>query len=237
MKRSFAVMKSEPTFGKTKAKTTRGTQTKRSRTTLAKHPDGPFPRSKFTKLVYENALTALGTGTSGFLPLGTKPNSAFDYDNSSGAAFGNKQPLYYDSLLSASGPYKNYKVSSWETTYTIVNTSDSPMTVWAMPPVSATSEVDSAAEADNFPGVVRLYLTGKSGSKSHGTITVTGDVKDVYASASTDLGFVGSYNTDPAYLVYAGILVQTADGSAISAYVAVRHVMNTTLQVVDALVS
>ena len=123
------------------------------KTTLQRFPDGPFPRSKNVSLVYENALTATGTGTSGLLTLGTKPNSAYDYDNSSGAAFGNKQPLYYDALLSASGPYKNYKVNSWRTTYTIVNNSDAPMTCWAIPPISAPGEVDSAAEADNFPGV------------------------------------------------------------------------------------
>ena len=188
-------------------------------------------------LVYENALTATGTGTSGLLTLGTKPNSAYDYDNSSGAAFGNKQPLYYDALLSASGPYKNYKVNSWRTTYTIVNNSDAPMTCWAIPPISAPGEVDSAAEADNFPGVKRLYLTGKGGSKSQGTITVTGNVADVYTSATGEGGLIAAYNADPTYLVYGGLILQSADATNLAAYVAVRHVMNTTLQVVDAIVS
>lgn len=207
------------------------------RTTLQRFPDGPFPRSKNVSLVYENALTATGTGTSGLLTLGTKPNSAYDYDNSSGAAFGNKQPLYYDALLSASGPYKNYKVNSWRTTYTIVNNGDSPMTIWALPPISATSEIDSAAEADNFPGVKRLYLSSKGGSKSTGTITVTGNVADVYTSATGEGGLIAAYNADPTYLVYGGLILQTADATNIAAYVAVRHVMNTTLQVVDAIVS
>jgi len=36
-----------------------------------------------------------------------KPNDMYDYDNTGEA--GNKQPLYYDALLSASGPYKQYK--------------------------------------------------------------------------------------------------------------------------------
>ena len=51
--------------------------------------------------------------------------------------FGNKQPLYYDALLSASGPYKNYKVNSWRTTYTIEQLRMHPMTCWAIPPISA----------------------------------------------------------------------------------------------------
>jgi len=34
-----------------------------------------------------------------------KPNDMYDYDNTGEA--GNKQPLYYDALLSASGPINN----------------------------------------------------------------------------------------------------------------------------------
>lgn len=208
-----------------------------NKTTLQKLPDGPFPRSKNTTLVYENALTSV-TPAAALVALSTKPNSAYDYDNSTGAAFGNKQPLYWDTLMTASGPYKNYKVSSWKTTYTIVNMTDEPLIVFAMPPISATSEIDSLAEADNFPGVVRLYLTGKSGSKGIGKVTTYGNVKDVYTSASNDLGFVGGYNGDPAYVVYSGLLLASANGSTnVEARVAVRHEMKTTLQVVDALVS
>lgn len=236
-KRSFSSMSSQsmPPKGIKRTKLSRVYSSRK--TTLQRFPDGPFPRSKNVSLVYENALTATGAGTGGLLTLGTKPNSAYDYDNSSGAAFGNKQPLYYDALLTASGPYKNYKVNSWRTTYTVVNNGDSPMTVWALPPISATSEIDSAAEADNFPGVKRLYLTGKGGSKSTGTITVTGNVADVYTSATGEGGLVAAYNADPTYLVYGGLILQTADASSIVAYVAVRHVMYTTLQVVDAIVS
>jgi len=41
-----------------------------------------------------------------------KPNDMYDYDNTGEA--GNKQPFYYDALLSASGPYKQYKTISWK---------------------------------------------------------------------------------------------------------------------------
>jgi len=43
----------------------------------------------------------------------------YDYDNTGEA--GNKQPLYYDALLSASGPYKQYKTISWKTTWYFMN--------------------------------------------------------------------------------------------------------------------
>lgn len=211
---------------------------KMNKTTLQSKSDGPFPRSKTVSLVYENALTSVAPAAA-FVALGTKPNSAYDYDNSSGAAFGNKQPLYYDTLLTASGPYRNYKVNSWKTTYTIVNTAATPITVFAMPPIPATTEIDSVAEADNFPGVKRLYLTAATGSKNIGTITVTGNVADVYpSSALSEGGMIAAYNADPTYLVYSGILIASGDGSTnVTCQVAVRHVMNTTLQVIDALVS
>lgn len=252
MKRYFSLIKNKGTGGKygkrmqavwdrriIKAKRRKTAKSATGKiTTLSTHPDGPFPRSLNTTLVYENALTAMGSGTGGLLTLGTKPNSAFDFDNSSGAVFGNKQPLYYDVLLSASGPYKNYKVNSWKTTYYVVNMGTAPITVWALPPISATSEIDSAAEADNFPGVIRMYLTAKDGDCNSGTLTVSGNLADVYASsAASEGGMIAAYNADPTYLVYGGIIVQTADGNAISAYAAVRHEMNTTLQVIDALVS
>jgi hypothetical protein len=48
---------------------------------------------------------------------------------------------------------------------------------------------------------------------------------------------IAAYNADPTYLVYSGLVIQTADAGAIVAYAAVRHEMKTTLQVVDALVS
>ena len=124
----------------------------KARTTLQKAdgPGQPFPRSKLVNLIYENQLTAVTAGGAAFVARSTKPNSAYDFDNN--GDFGNKQPLYYDALLTASGPYKNYKVDSWITTYTIINEADVAMTVWAIPPVSASAEIDSAAEADNFPG-------------------------------------------------------------------------------------
>lgn len=197
-----------------------------------------FHAPKTVSLVYENALTAYAAGAvTGAIQ--TKPNSAFDYDNSSGAIFGNKQPLYYDSLLSASGPYRNYKVNSWKTTYTIINTGASPITVFAFPPISGTSEVDSLAEADNFPGVKRLYLTAATGSKNIGTLTVTGNIEDVYpSSGASEGGFIAAYNADPTYLCYSGLILSSGDGTTnVTAQIAVRHVMNTTLQAIDALVS
>jgi len=76
-----------------------------------------------------------------------------------------KQPLYYDALLSASGPYKQYKTISWKTTWYFMNQTACPVDIFISPPLNAANECDTVAEADNFPGVKRLRLTAATGSK------------------------------------------------------------------------
>lgn len=142
-------------------------------------------------------------------------------------------------MLGAFGPYKAYRVISWKTTYTILNnTATCPVTVWAIPPVAAAAEVDSASEADNMPGVKRVYLTGFSGSKSLGTITVRGHIDDVYPNHPKDSSMCGSFNGDPSLPVYGGLIIHGSDGTtAPNVYVAVKHEAYCELQQVDALAS
>jgi len=105
-------------------------------------------------------------------------------------------------------------------------------------PHSAAAEIDSAAEADNFPGVKRLYLAPNGGGDSKGTVTVYGSIADVYATFTGDQGFIGGYNSDPTYIVYGGFCIASSDGStAISGYVAVKVEFLTTCNNIDALVS
>lgn len=217
-------------------KTTKRRKTLKKLTTLRRKPDGPFPASKKMTMVYENALAPI-SGAAAFLSKSVKYNSLYDFDNGTGD-LGNKQPLYFDTLLTASGPYKQFKVHSWKATWTFINTSATPQTVWVIPPVAAAAEIDSAAEADNFPGVERLYLAPNGSGASKGVCTVYGSIADVYSTFTGDQGFIGGYNSDPTYLVYGGFCIASADGStAISGYVAVRVEFLTTLNDIDALVS
>ena len=206
-----------------------------SQTTLSR-AIGPFAERKMVTFEYKNAATTVGSAN--LLQLSVLLNSVYDFDKSSGNYFGNKQPLYYDQLLCASGPYKNYKVISWVTTYTIMNTGNIPLQCYALPPTSASAEIDSVAEADNFPGVEAMVLTPVSGSKCMGTMTVRGHVKDVYPSYSEDSGLVGPFNGDPSQTIYGGLLLYYIDGTtAISANVSVKHEAYTELGLVDSIVS
>lgn len=207
-----------------------------SNTTLAK-AKGPFAATKYMTFVYENELTAIPSATAQGLPV--MANSLYDFDQTGGGTFGNKQPLYMDSLLTSSGPYKQYRVISWKTTYTVFNLSAStPITVWAIPPVSATAEIDSAAEADNFPGCKSLYLGPQTSSKNMGEVTVYGHTDDVYAAQSSLDTLTAQWNANPLSPVYQGLYIKASDGStAPSVYVAIRHEAYTQLGLVDSLVS
>lgn len=206
-----------------------------SNTTLSRCP-GPFSGKKFVTFLYENALQQVA-GAANLLNVIVKPNDMFDYDNS--GDLGNKQPLYYDVLLSASGPYKQYKVLSWKTTFYFINNSTStPVDIFISPPVASTSEFDSVAEADNFPGVKRLRLTNSSGSNSMGEVTIYGHIKDVFPTYFSDNTFVGAYNGSPGTPVYQVCLIKGSDGtSAPIVYCSVKHEAFCELNFVDALVS
>lgn len=206
-------------------------------TTLAT-AKGPFSGKKFMTFLYENALTKVNPA-SPLSALSVLANSLYDFDKTTLASFGNKQPLYYDTVLTASGPYKSYQVISWKTTYTVVNMTAVPISVWAVPPTIAANEIDSVAEADNFPGVKKLSLSQAAGSKNIGTITVWGHQNDLYpVETLTANSTTASYAGDPASPCYAGLIVASADGTTnVEYYVAVEHEAYAELFTVDALVS
>lgn len=205
-----------------------------SATTLSK-ASGPFAGKKYTTFLYENALQKVSGGTN-VVTLQVKPNDMYDYDNTGDA--GNKQPLYYDALLSATGPYKQYKVISWKTTFYFMNQTAVPVDIFISPPLNAAGECDTVAEADNFPGVKRLRLTAATGSRNYGQVTTTGHLKDVYPAYEGDAAFTGNYNASPTNPVYQVVVIRGSDGTtAADVYVSVKHEAYTELQLVDAIVS
>lgn len=204
-------------------------------TTMAK-AQGPFASTKWTTLLYENGLTKM-SGISATSNADIACNGAWDVDQTLTAIFGNKQPLYFDTLVTVSGPYKNYKVVSWETTYTIINQGAVPLNVYAKPSFSGTGELDSVAECENMPGVQKRYLTSKDGALNRCVVTVRGHIDDVYTGDNA-LAQSGTSSANPGAPIYGGVLVATADGTtAVDAYIAIEHRMYTLLYIVDALVS
>jgi len=211
-----------------------GSKVSPSQTTLARAP-GPFLGRKYVDFIYENGLTKLGGATT-FVPVQIVCNSAYDVDN--GGYLGNKQPLYYDKLLTAAGPYLQYKVVSWKTTWTIVNTQAVPLNVFVHG-AHALTDFNTVVEAENFPGTKRLYLTESGGSKNSGSITVTGNISDFNGMVDKGREWIGVYNTAPGISIGGTCLVASADGTATVAnvYVSIKHEMYTELSVIDCEVS
>lgn len=206
-----------------------------SRTTLA-NAQGPFANKKFVTFLYENSSTGYAPGAATG-NLSYVCNDMYDFDKSA-SILGNKQPLYYDSLLSASGPYKAYKVISWKTTFTFTNDAAVPLNVWVAPALTAAVELDSVVEADNYPGIKKLTLSAKGGSKDQQSITVKGHIDDIFSGFEKDLNMIGAYNGGPGSPIYGSVMVQSADAAtAVVVYVRVKHEAYTELLQVDALVS
>lgn len=204
-------------------------------TTLATYPV-PFPPRKMVNFIYENGLVPYAPGVAKGV-LSVALNSLFDFDLSS-SYFGNKQPLFYDKLMAGGGPYRFSKVISWKTTFTIVNTSDVPLNIFMLPPTTAASEIDLISEAENYPGVKRLYLSPRTGSKTTGTLTNLGHISDCYDLSIGDEYLRAPYNGAPTNICFGGLFIQTADDTtALGCFVAVKHEAYTELSGVDAEVS
>lgn len=176
-------------------------------------------------------------GVSYYNAFHAYPTSLYDYDYS--GAIGNKQPLYYDTLLTSTGPYLYYRVKSWKTVITVVNLSTVPVVVFAGQSsiTGSVSELDQPTEMQNFPGVKKEFLTEKGGEKCIAKITLFGNTKNI-ATNAFDTDFTGSYNSSPTKNITQSILVQSMDGSSAgSCLVSVSHEAVSDLFVRDAVVS
>lgn len=113
---------------------------------------GPFPKVMNTTLVYKNpSVNVTSAGISSYNYCNFALNSMFDFDQTN--IIGNKQPLFYDQLLSIDGPYKNYKVNAWKTTIKFINLSDKAMFVYYDGNLTALTETDQLNEVQNRRGV------------------------------------------------------------------------------------
>lgn len=203
-----------------------------NRTTLSMAPT-PFPKTRWITFDYQNGLFLRS-------PLATSdvtafcPNDMFDFDRTSDNRLGNKQPLFYDQLIgSGIGPYKQFYVKSWYTTFTIINRGTAPITVWLTPPQTTAAEVDTVTEVDNLPGVVKKFID-VPGGQSMITISNKGAISDMNAGIEGDTGFTGFANT-PAVPVFASVVMSSSANLIYE--IAVSHKAYTRLTGVDAVVS
>lgn len=216
--------------------------TRKPRKTIRKIPrplGQPFPKVMNTTLVYKNSSTNLAS--SGLLPYQAVTwanNNMYDFDTSN--VLGNKQPLYYDQLLSVDGPYKNYKVNGWKTTIKLINLSDRPLFVFFEPSTFSYFEADTPIEIENRKGVQERLLTSASNAKPIAYFSKYTSLKSVAPKTiSQGENYQAPYNANPQQQIYSSLVWKTIDGSITAFQVAlhVSHVFYVQLYNDDSIIS
>lgn len=181
---------------------------------------GPFPATRNYTFMYENGAVVHtpGTATS---QIGLNCNSLFDIDSNASGPFGNHLPTDFAKLLSSTGPYRDYKVNSWDIEITIVNQTASPVAGWIVGASSSFSDWDTFNECGLFPSAEPFYMTGVAGAKGIITVKSTGHIKNVF-NYTEDAGFSGSYSSNATNNVYGGLYLYTTDGTNLNVSLAIR---------------
>lgn len=199
-------------------------------------PSVPFGLTKSCKMLYKNTSATLTPGAVyGSQRFRLTDMYDFDYDNN----FGNKQPLYFDTLVTGSGPYRSFRVHAWKISFKIVNLSATAVTVyWQNGTINGSSDNDIQSEIQNMPRVKSLQLTPATGSKSIGYISAFGTTKGVLGRKPDDV-YEGTWTASPSNVVIGTLGYMATDGVTTTAQIVceVSCVQYVTLFNRDALVS
>lgn len=155
----------------------------------------PFPPVMPCVLTYQGEFgDSISSGAAAVAYTQWRPNDLYDFDVSGN--FGNKQPLYYDQLLSATGPYKRYMVYAWKTTLTIFNTSDIPLEIFVdTNTMNSLTDADTVTEIANRRGVIKRLITAQANAKPYTTISWFKNLNSIVPGARASINEWGGYYT------------------------------------------
>lgn len=201
---------------------------------------GPFPRVMHTQLVYQGNMVqdvATGMGNS-YSYTQWRPTDCFDLDYSNN--FGNKQLLYYDQLLTATGPYKRFIVNAWKTTLTVFNLSDQGLEVFVdTNTINSFLDTDTLSEMSNRKGVIKRVITSKDNAKPMCTISWFKSLKSIVPNARASINEWGGYfNTSPNNYITNTLACQSIDGTSTHTIrVKIQHIFYVSLFETDSILS
>ena len=169
--------------------------------------EGPFPNKLATTLLYRSVpVQQTGSPAAGTYLLQVGLNDLFDFDYSN--VLQNKQPLFYDQLFSATGPYQRLECKSWRTRITVINTGAEPLSVYWNGKGSANgvSEEDTLSEVTNRAYMQQFHLGAKGQQGDRVLIKSSGK----WADHNTDnTGSAQNYNASPSTIVYGSLFCNT----------------------------
>lgn len=169
--------------------------------------DGPFPNKLATTLLYRSGAKSLtGSAVTGTYSVQFGLNDLFDFDITN--VMDNKQPLYYDTLFTATGPYTRMETKAWRTRLTVINLGAEALSIYWNGKGTAigSSEEDSLAEVTNRPGQQAFHLGPKGSSMDRIYIRSFGKWEDHNTEES---GTAQSYNASPSTIIYGSLFAST----------------------------
>lgn len=160
--------------------------------------------------------TAVGSGVQYLWNL----NSLHDPD---GTSVGH-QPLYYDQLLTSSGPYSRYVVYKTKVKITVTNISANPV-IFAFYLQSGPVDYPSRETLAEKPMCKKVFLPQSGGGPVVRSITLNVPIHKVFgvlrARIMNDDAYVGTYNTNPSQLAFGVAMMYSQPGAGVVAQVSV----------------
>lgn len=201
---------------------------------------GPFPRTMNTTLVYKQPSAVISSnGVVNYKVVRFNANGMFDYDYDN--LVNNKQPLYFDQLLSIDGPYRQYRVNAFKTRIKFINLSDKALNVyWSPASVNNYTDNDTPTEIQNWKGVSYRQLTSQSNAKPQCTFKTFKKINQlVPATGTRTTQWLGGYGSNPTINIVQALMAETIDGSttAFNFSIEVEHIFYVQLFDADAIIS
>lgn len=201
----------------------------------------PFPKVRNVTLNYKYPGYTLTSGvTSGTVLQRFMLNSMFDFDFDNN--LGNKQPLYYDQLFGADGPYQYYKVNAWKTTITVTNLSSQPLHVYYdQGALGSVTQADTQVEAQNRAGNIYRMITGAANARPQAIIKSFKTTKSFAPKGiSSGSDFASLYTTNPIQQIIGTLLVgnlSVVDTASFNVVITVSQTFYATAYVQDGIQS
>lgn len=199
--------------------------------------EGPFPNKLATTLMYNSpAIVRAGSAGTGTDFIQVALNDLFDFDYSN--VIGNKQPLFYDQLFSATGPYQGLECLGWRTVVTVLNLGAEAVSVYwnGRGSVNSLSEEDTLAEVTNRVGMKQFHLGPKGAGMDRCVFRTSGKWQD----HNSDI--FGSYRqavgASPGERVYGTLFMSSPSSTtATNVLIQIDHYFDIIAERVDATVS
>jgi len=181
----------------------------------------PMKKNVVFKYKFQSALVGTLTTSLNYNFQNLRLNSMFDPDMSN--YLGNKSALFKDVLLTANGPYKNYKVNAWKVKLTLLNLSNNAIYVYYDPAAYDNSEADTQTEMQTRRGVSVRTLTGQANSRPSCVINSYGSLKRFAPGGiSSSENYSADYGANPSKLIVGTLLWAAIDPGAVNYNVCIQ---------------